>query len=119
MKYNFLIFIPQSVATKYLIMANKKQSADISFDRPALRTSVLFFRAIAHKDRQKILQLIIANESIQVVALLKKIKVDAAILSQHLNVLKMANLVTSEREGRNFRYRINQAGYKKLKPFLK
>ena len=89
------------------------------FDRAGIKVTLLLFRAVAQKDRQKIMHFLMNNESFLVKDLQAKTKLMPAVLSQYLTILKSAKLVTCKREGRSFRYKVNPPVVGKLNAFLK
>ena len=76
-----------------------------------LKKAALRFRAINNKLRVIILQLIHKNGSMIVQDIYKKLKIEQSVTSQHLSVLRNANLVVAKREGKFIYYSVN---YKQL-----
>ncbi|SHE88472.1 ArsR/SmtB family transcription factor [Flavisolibacter ginsengisoli] len=72
-----------------------------------LKKAALRFRAINNKLRVIILQLIHKNGSMIVQDIYKKLKIEQSVTSQHLSVLRNANLVIAKREGKFIYYAVN------------
>jgi DNA-binding transcriptional ArsR family regulator len=71
-----------------------------------LKKAALRFRAINNKLRVIILQLIHKNGSMIVQDIYKKLKIEQSVTSQHLSVLRNANLVIAKREGKFIYYAV-------------
>ena len=64
------------------------------------------FKAIADPTRRKILKLL-DNGSLNAGEIANHFNMAKPSISHHLNILKKANLITSEREGQNIVYELN------------
>lgn len=84
-----------------------------------LKKAALHFRAVNHKLRQQILQLLHQNGRIDVTTIYVKLKLDQSVASQHLAILRKANLVVAEREGKNIFYSVNYKCLKQLHTMAK
>ena len=76
-------------------------------DDGSLEQSSELLRAIAHPLRLKILEFIDKHESINVNKIYSSLKLEQSITSQHLRILRLADVVITEREGKFVLYRIN------------
>jgi DNA-binding transcriptional ArsR family regulator len=65
------------------------------------------YRAIAHPLRLKIIDFIDKNERINVNKIYDALELEQSITSQHLKILRNANLVKSSRKGKNIFYQVN------------
>lgn len=74
-----------------------------------LRESLLIMRAITHPLRLKIIAFIDKHRSVSVHKLYTGLNIDQSIASQQLHILRSANLVTTQREGKFVFYQINYA----------
>lgn len=72
-----------------------------------LKKAALQFRAINHKLRQQIMQLLHHNGQMTVTKLYKKLQLEQSVASQHLSILRKARLVTTKREGKYIFYSVN------------
>ena len=64
------------------------------------------FKALADPNRRKIIQLL-KNKDLSVTDMLEKFDFTQASLSHHLDILKRADLVTTERRGQFIIYSLN------------
>ena len=64
-------------------------------------------RALAHPLRLKILNFIDKNPSTNVNNIYNSLGLEQSITSQHLRILRVANLVISGRNGKEIRYSVN------------
>ncbi len=76
-----------------------------------LKQAALRLRAINNKLRKNILRLIHANGSLVVHDIHTNLNIEQPVASQHLDILRNANLVITKREGRYIYYSVN---YKQL-----
>lgn len=83
------------------------EKAKVTFNSEKLRVATELMRAVAHPLRLKILEFIDSQEIINVNAIYKTLDLEQSITSQHLRILKLANVVHAEREGKFIKYRIN------------
>jgi DNA-binding transcriptional ArsR family regulator len=78
----------------------------------SLKHTASIYRAINHKLRRQIIELLHKNKRLTVNAIYKKLKLDQSRTSQHLAILRSANILISEREGIFIFYSVN---YNRLK----
>ena len=84
---------------------NKTPSLEI--DSLILTKAALTYRAINHQLRQQILQLLHKNGRMMVTNVYVKLRIEQSVASQHLAILRRAQLVVAEREGKNVYYSVN------------
>lgn len=72
-----------------------------------LENTAEIFRAIAHPLRLQILDFIDKNDRINVNKIYTTLQLEQSITSQHLRILRYANLVYTERKGKNIFYCVN------------
>jgi len=72
-----------------------------------LKKAALYFRAINHPLRQKMLQLLHKKERMPVTDVYVKLKLEQSVASQHLAILRRARLVQTERESKQIFYSVN------------
>ena len=85
----------------------------LQIDEQNLRKASIVFRAINNKLRIGILQLIHKHGAIKVQDIHHKLKIEQSVASQHLSVLRKANLVLTQRDGRCIYYSVNYEGVNK------
>lgn len=72
-----------------------------------LRTSLGIMRALAHPLRLDILNVIDANTEVSVGDIYKTLKIEQALASQQLRILRQADLVMTRRHQKFIFYRLN------------
>jgi DNA-binding transcriptional ArsR family regulator len=95
------------------VLALKKGKSDILLDYAELRKAVLVLRAINHKLRQRVINLLEENQRMTVTDIYIKLRLEQSVASQHLAILRKAGVVQTERQGKYIFYtldkeRINQ-----------
>jgi DNA-binding transcriptional ArsR family regulator len=86
----------------------KKGKRDIELDYEELRKAVLVLRAVNHKLRQQIIELLEENERMTVTDLYIKLQLEQSVASQHLAILRRAGVVATERSGKFIYYRVDK-----------
>ncbi len=71
------------------------------------------FKALSDKNRRKILKLLKKGDK-TVTEIQKHFSITPASLSHHLDILKRANLVISEREGQFIKYSLNMSVFEEM-----
>lgn len=79
-----------------------------------LETSSAMLRALAHPLRLQILEFIDKNEGINVNKIYNSLDLEQSITSQHLRILRLADLVKTEREGKFVHYTIDYDRIEKM-----
>ena len=64
-------------------------------------------RAVNHKLRQQIVKLLEENKRMNVTDIYVKLRLEQSVASQHLAILRRANIVRTEREGKFIHYSLN------------
>ena len=86
----------------------KKGKKDIQLDYSELRKAVLVLRAVNHKLRQQIINLLEENEKMTVTDLYIKLRLEQSVASQHLAILRRAGVVDTERNGKFIYYALDK-----------
>ena len=86
----------------------KKGNANISLDYAELRKAVLVLRAINHKLRQRIIDLLEHNENMTVTDIYIKMRLEQSVASQHLAILRRAVVLKTERNGKFIYYSVDK-----------
>lgn len=81
-----------------------------------LREASGLLRAIAHPLRMRILEFIDRNEQINVNKIYNTMNLEQSITSQHLRILRLANVVLTHRDGKFIYYSID---YERLNKAIK
>ena len=77
-------------------------------DYAELRKAVLVLRAVNHKLRQQIIDLLEENEKMTVTDLYIKLRLEQSVASQHLAILRRAGVVATERNGKFIYYCVDK-----------
>ena len=72
-----------------------------------LKKAALVYRAVNHQLRQEMLRLIHRKEKMTVTEIYVKLRLEQAVASQHLAILRKAGFVTTERDGKFIYYSVN------------
>ena len=79
----------------------------IELDYFSLRKSVLTLRAVNHKIRQIIIDLLDEYEEMTVTEVYIKLRCEQSVASQHLAILSRSGVVVTERRGKFIIYSLN------------
>lgn len=83
------------------------KSKSLSIELGELKEAANALRALNHKVRQQILNLIHASGEITVSEIYAKLKLEQSLTSSYLAMLRKANVVKTRREGQSIHYSIN------------
>jgi DNA-binding transcriptional ArsR family regulator len=86
----------------------KKGKQEIQLDYAELRKAVLVLRAINHKLRQRMIDLLEENEQMTVTDIYIKLRLEQSVASQHLAILRRAGVVATERQGKFIFYSLDK-----------
>jgi len=85
----------------------KKGNSEIQLDYADLRKAVLVLRAVNHKLRQRIIDLLENNQTMTVTDIYIKLRLEQSVASQHLAILRRAGVVLTERQGKFIYYSLD------------
>ncbi len=83
----------------------------IHLDYSAVKSAAMTLRAINHKLRQQIVKLLEENKRMNVTDIYVKLRLEQSVASQHLAILRRANIVSTQRDGKFIHYTLN---YKRI-----
>ena len=86
----------------------KKGVKDVQLDYADLRKAVLVLRAVNHKLRQRIIDLLEDGETMTVTDIYIKLRLEQSVASQHLAILRRAGVVATERQGKFIYYSLDK-----------
>lgn len=86
----------------------KKGQQEILLDYTELRKAVLVLRAVNHKLRQRMLDLLEENQRMTVTDIYVKLRLEQSVASQHLAILRKSGVVQTEREGKFIFYSLDK-----------
>ncbi len=85
----------------------RKGKEDVQLDYAELRKAVLVLRAINHKLRQRVIDLLEENERMTVTDIYIKLRLEQSVASQHLAILRRAGVVATDRQGKFIYYSLD------------
>lgn len=91
------------------IIVLKKGNNDIELDYAELRKAVMVLRAVNHKLRQRVVDLLDEHEKMTVTDIYIKLRLEQSVASQHLAILRRAGVVVTERQGKFIYYSLDKA----------
>ena len=93
-------------------------SDNIRIDFLHMKKAMLILRALNHKLRQQILKLLDERRKMTVTEIYIELRLEQSVTSQHLAILRRANLVNAAREGKFIYYSINYKRVKEVNGFV-
>lgn len=89
------------------VVTLKKTSPSVQLDYAELRKAVLVLRAVNHKLRQRIIDLLEEGDALTVTDIYIKLRLEQSVASQHLAILRRAGVVKTDREGKYIYYSLD------------
>lgn len=93
--------------TKSETVVLKKGQKDVQLDYAELRRAVLVLRAVNHKLRQRMIDLLEESERMTVTDIYIKLRLEQSVASQHLAILRKAGVVRTDRQGKYIYYSLD------------
>ena len=97
---------------KQEIVTLKKGPKDIQLDYTDLRRAVLesgrVLRAVNHKLRQRIIEVLEESDNMTVTDIYIKLRLEQSVASQHLAILRRAGVVITDRQGKFIYYSLDK-----------
>ena len=90
-----------------------------NIDYLRIKKAALVLRALNHKLRQQIIKTISDHKRITVTELYVKLRLEQSVASQHLAILRKADIVSTVREGKFIFYTINEERILAINEFVK
>ena len=90
--------------TKSETVVLKKGQKDVQLDYAELRKAVLVLRAVNHKLRQRMIDLLEESQRMTVTDIYIKLRLEQSVASQHLAILRKAGVVKTDRRGKYIYY---------------
>lgn len=103
---------------------NKAEYNDLNYplketDYIRIKKAALVLRALNHKLRQQIIRTIFEHKRITVTELYVKLRLEQSVASQHLAILRKAEIVSTVREGKFIFYTVNEERIETINGFVK
>jgi DNA-binding transcriptional ArsR family regulator len=92
-----------------IIRKDETTNEQIKLDYLAVKSAAMTLRAINHKLRQQIIKLLEESKRMNVTDIYVKLRLEQSVASQHLAILRRANVVITERDGKFIHYTLNHA----------
>ncbi len=107
-------------------MKNKKNESvtlkngknDYYLDYAQLRKAVLVLRAVNHKLRQRMIDLLDESHQMTVTDIYIKLRLEQSVASQHLAILRRAGVVTTLREGKFIYYSLDKGRLEQISKLI-
>ncbi len=113
------MFLTESANESMVTIENGTVDAlQINLDYNKCKKAALVLRAVNHKLRQQILEIILNNDNITVTEIYIKLRIEQSVASQHLAILRRAGVVTTTRDGKFIYYSINQSRIEQLQKLV-
>jgi DNA-binding transcriptional ArsR family regulator len=84
-----------------------------------VKKAQMLLRALNHKLRQRILDIIEKDKKIIVTQIHTKLEIEQSVASQHLAILRIADIVNANRDGKFIYYSINYSKIKEIEKYTK
>ena len=91
----------------------------IKVDLIQTKKSAAILRALNHKLRQQIIKLLNESKKMTVTEIYVKLRLEQSVASQHLAILRLAQVVTTKRDGKFIFYSVNYARIEEINKFIK
>lgn len=100
--------MPKTAAPELtLVSKNGSSKMMIKIDYSALKKAAGVLRAVNHKLRQSMIKLLEENGKMTVTEIYVKLRLEQSVASQHLAILRHAEVVKTERDGKFIYYSLN------------
>lgn len=97
----------------------KKENGDlVTLDYTQTKAAAMTLRAVNHKLRQQIIKLLEENKKMNVTDIYVKLRLEQSVASQHLAILRRANVVVTERDGKFIHYKLNHEKIESISAFV-
>ena len=84
-----------------------RENRAVELDYSELRRAVLVLRAVNHKLRQSIVDLLEETPKMTVTEIYIKLRLEQSVASQHLAILRKAGVVVTDRDGKFISYSLD------------
>lgn len=91
-----------------LVSKNGSSKSSIRIDYSALKKAAGVLRAVNHKLRQSMIKLLEDHGKMTVTEIYVKLRLEQSVASQHLAILRDAEVVQTERDGKFIYYSLNE-----------
>lgn len=92
---------------KVLVVSKLDQNDQVKLDYSTLKKAVLTLRAVNHPLRKEMMELLEQKRKMTVTEIYIKMRLEQSVASQHLAILRKADVLTTERDGKFIYYSLN------------
>ncbi len=100
------------------VIVNESENS-LNINYLMIRKSSLILRALNHKLRQQMIQIIAKSEKITVTDLYVQLRIEQSVASQYLAILRKVDILITQRNGKFIYYKINDPRISVIKQFVK
>jgi ArsR family transcriptional regulator, virulence genes transcriptional regulator len=100
------------------VIHGNDESKQLKVDYLAIKKAAVVLRAINHKLRQQIVQLIESNERMTVTEIYIQLRLEQSVASQHLAILRRAGIVKTTRDGKFIWYSVSTQRLEEISRFV-
>ena len=104
---SFNLKLMETTTSNSLVIVNDQTKESTKLDFVAIKSAAMTLRAINHKLRQQIVKLLDENKRMNVTDIYVKLRLEQSVASQHLAILRRANIVITDRDGKFIHYKLN------------
>ncbi len=90
----------------------------LNLDYHSVKKAALVLRSLNHKLRQQIIKYISEEKKLTVTEIYVKLRLEQSVASQHLAILRLAGIVSTQREGKFIYYTINKTRVHEISGFV-
>ena len=98
--------------------ATNQASSKNDMNYSNVKGAAMIVRAVNHKLRQQILKLLEENKRLNVTEIYVKLRLEQSVASQMLAILRRANIVYTERMGKEIYYTLNHKRITQIAEFV-
>jgi len=101
-----------------LVLTTENKRGTIKIDYIAVKKARMILRAINHKLRQQIIKLLEEKKTMTVTEIYVKLRLEQSVASQHLAILRRAEIVKTTRDGKYIYYALNKKRISEIMQFV-
>lgn len=106
------------VPVNQTLVVKDSKDREIVIDYKEINTAAMTIRSINHPIRKKIVELLEDVDEMNVTDIYVKLRMEQSIVSQHLAILRSANILKTRRNGKFIFYKVNRKRLKQLSQYL-
>ncbi|MEP6513822.1 MAG: metalloregulator ArsR/SmtB family transcription factor [Parafilimonas sp.] len=101
-----------------VIVNNPDTNENVRIDFLHMKKAAMILRALNHKLRLQLIKLLDEHKKMTVTDIYVKLRLEQSVTSQHLAILRRANIVVTRRNGKFVSYSINYNRLKQISDFV-